>query len=59
MFQDFDREHPIGFCQSTATTVRSNCSLTSREKVIRPAEGKVLALQERRRMIEAELTKPQ
>jgi uncharacterized protein YjbI with pentapeptide repeats len=29
------------------------------EKVIAPAEGKVKALQERRRMIEAELTKPQ
>jgi hypothetical protein len=29
------------------------------EKVIGPAEGKVKALQERRRMIEAELTKPQ
>ena len=29
------------------------------EKVIAPAEEKVKALQERRRMIEAELTKPQ
>jgi uncharacterized protein YjbI with pentapeptide repeats len=29
------------------------------EKVITPAEGKVKALEERRRMIEAELTKPQ
>lgn len=29
------------------------------EKVIAPAEGKIKALQERRRMIEAELTKPQ
>ena len=29
------------------------------EKVIAPAEGKVKALQERRRVIEAELTKPQ
>src|SRR5262249_34023612 len=29
------------------------------EKVIAPAEGKVSALEERRRMIEAELTKPQ
>ena len=29
------------------------------EKVIAPAEGKVEALQERRRVIEAELTKPQ
>ena len=29
------------------------------EKVIAPAEGKVKALVERRRMIEAELTKPQ
>ena len=29
------------------------------EKVIAPAEGKVKALQERRRMIETELTKPQ
>jgi len=29
------------------------------EKVIAPAEGKVRALEERRRMIEAELTKPQ
>jgi hypothetical protein len=29
------------------------------EKVIAPAERKVNALQERRRMIEAELTKPQ
>jgi uncharacterized protein YjbI with pentapeptide repeats len=29
------------------------------EKVIAPAEGKVKALEERRRMIEAELTKPQ
>jgi Pentapeptide repeats (8 copies) len=32
---------------------------TLAEKVIAPAEGKVRALQERRRMIEAELTKPQ
>jgi uncharacterized protein YjbI with pentapeptide repeats len=32
---------------------------TLAEKVIGPAEGKVKALQERRRMIEAELTKPQ
>jgi hypothetical protein len=32
---------------------------TLAEKVIAPAEGKVKALQERRRMIEAELTKPQ
>ena len=31
---------------------------TLAEKVIAPAEGKVKALQERRRMIEAELTKP-
>ena len=29
------------------------------EKVIAPAEGKVKALQERRRVIEAQLTKPQ
>jgi hypothetical protein len=28
------------------------------EKVIAPAEGKVKALEERRRIIEAELTKP-
>jgi hypothetical protein len=33
--------------------------LTLADKVIGPAEGKVKALQERRRMIEAELTKPQ
>jgi hypothetical protein len=32
---------------------------TLAEKVIVPAEGKVKALQERRRMIEAELTKPE
>ena len=32
---------------------------TLAEKVIAPAEGKVKALQERRRLIEAELTKPQ
>jgi hypothetical protein len=32
---------------------------TRAEKVIAPAEGKVQALAERRRMIEAELTKPQ
>jgi hypothetical protein len=32
---------------------------TLAEKVIAPAEGKVKALQERRRMIEAELIKPQ
>jgi len=32
---------------------------TLAEKVIAPAEGKVKVLQERRRMIEAELTKPQ
>jgi hypothetical protein len=32
---------------------------TLADKVIAPAEGKVKALQERRRMIEAELTKPQ
>jgi len=32
---------------------------TLAEKVIAPAEGKVRALEERRRMIEAELTKPQ
>jgi len=32
---------------------------TLAEKVIAPAEGKVTALQDRRRMIEAELTKPQ
>jgi hypothetical protein len=32
---------------------------TFAEKVIAPAEGKVKALEERRRMIEAELTKPQ
>jgi hypothetical protein len=29
------------------------------ENVIAPAEGKVKALEQRRRMIEAELTKPQ
>lgn len=29
------------------------------ENVITPAEGKVKALQERRRLIEAKLTKPQ
>jgi len=29
------------------------------EKVIAPAEGKVKALRKRRRLIEAELTKPQ
>ena len=32
---------------------------TLAEKVIAPAEGTVKALEERRRMIEAELTKPQ
>ena len=32
---------------------------TLAEKVIAPADGKVKALQERRHMIEAELTKPQ
>jgi hypothetical protein len=32
---------------------------TLAENVIGPAEAKVKALQERRRMIEAELTKPQ
>jgi hypothetical protein len=32
---------------------------TLSEKVIAPAEGKVKALEQRRRMIEAELTKPQ
>ena len=32
---------------------------TLAEKVIAPAEGKVKALQERRRVIEAELIKPQ
>ena len=32
---------------------------TLAEKVIAPAEGKVRTLEERRRMIEAELTKPQ
>ena len=32
---------------------------TLAEKVIAPAEGKVRALEQRRRMIEAELTKPQ
>jgi len=32
---------------------------TLAEKVIAPAEGKVKALAERRRMIEVELTKPQ
>ena len=32
---------------------------TLAEKVIDPAEGKVKALEERRRMIEAELIKPQ
>jgi len=32
---------------------------TLADKVIAPAEGKVRALEERRRMIEAELTKPQ
>ena len=32
---------------------------TLAEKVIAPAEGKVKAMEERRRMIEAELTKPQ
>jgi hypothetical protein len=31
---------------------------TLAEKVIAPAEGKVQALEERRRIIEAELTKP-
>jgi hypothetical protein len=32
---------------------------TLAEQVIAPAEGKVKALEERRRMIEEELTKPQ
>jgi hypothetical protein len=32
---------------------------TLAEKVIAPAEGKVKGLEERRRLIEAELTKPQ
>ena len=38
---------------------RSSLLATLTEKVIAPAEAKVKALEERRRMIEAELTQPQ
>ena len=44
------------FLPSIATTNLEPLLATLAEKVIAPAEGKVKALQERRRMIEAELT---
>jgi hypothetical protein len=48
-----------GCFRSTGTGGSSRYSQRSPRKVIAPAEGKVKALAERRRIIEAELTKPQ
>ena len=42
-----------------SASVRQCLGIALAEKVIAPAEGKVTALEERRRVIEAELTKPQ
>jgi hypothetical protein len=44
---------------ASSLLMRGALLATLAEKVIAPAEGKVQALGERRRMIEAELTKPQ
>jgi hypothetical protein len=59
MFKDFDPQDfhwvlPVHYYKDPAQLLA-----TLAENVIAPAEGKVTALQDRRRMIEAELTKPQ
>jgi hypothetical protein len=57
MFEDFQDFHWVLPVYQYKKPEQLLAKLT--EKVIDPAEGKVKALQERRRLIEAELTKPQ
>ena len=57
MFEDFQDFHWVLPVYQYKKPEQLLATLT--EKVIAPAEGKAQALAERRRMIEAELTKPQ
>ena len=57
MFKDFEDYHWVLPVYQYKEPEQLLATLA--EKVIAPAEGKVKALEERRRMIEAELTKPQ
>jgi uncharacterized protein YjbI with pentapeptide repeats len=59
MFKDFDPQDFHWVLPVYHYKDRKQLLAALAEKVIDPAEGKVKALQERRRMIEAELTKPQ
>jgi hypothetical protein len=59
MFKDFDPQDFHWVLPVYQYKEPEQLLATLAEKVIAPAEGKVKALQERRRMIEAELTKPQ
>jgi hypothetical protein len=59
MFKDFDPQDFHWVLPVYQYKEPKQLLSTLAEKVIAPAEGKVKALQERRRMIEAELTKPQ
>ena len=59
MFKDFDPQDFHWVLPVYQYKELEQLLATLAEKVIAPAEGKVKALQERRRMIEAELTKPQ
>jgi uncharacterized protein YjbI with pentapeptide repeats len=59
MFKDFDPQDFHWVLPVYRYKEPKQLLATLAEKVIAPAEGKVKALEERRRMIEAELTKPQ
>ena len=59
MFKDFDPQDFHWVLPVYRYKEPEQLLATLAEKVIAPAEGKVQALAERRRMIEAELTKPQ
>jgi hypothetical protein len=59
MFKDFDPQDFHWVLPVYHYKEPGQLLTTLAEKVIAPAEGKVKALQERRRVIEAELTKPQ
>jgi len=58
MFKDFDPQDFHWVLPVYQYKEREQLLATLAEKVIAPAEGKVTALEERRRMIEAELSKP-
>ena len=59
MFKDFDPQDFHWVLPVYQYKEPEQLLTTLTEKVIAPAEGKVKALQERRRVIEAELIKPQ